>query len=490
MHEATPTRPPIEEPAPRQEAEPAEPTGPTAWLREGARLLLLRAPRGSHWEAGPGLIAGLLLAQYALSAALQRALLDGDPGFDWSGLLGGWSGTALLLWLAWVLLRSRPPGAPTLSLATLAAQLFSLQLVLGGLSALALLALRATAGPSETWAPGLAWSAWLLPLAWAGLAQLRLFWRVSGHELARAAALVLTPLPLMLGAWLSPAVFWWPQPAEAAQAPAQDAEAAEPPYRGLPLTDAVVAAQPRLLAEALDGLAPPQPGRINVYGLSYAPYASEDVFLRESAVVAQTLREHFGADGRFVELVSNPAIVGVRPWATPLSLQTAIQRVAARMDRERDVFFLHLTSHGGADGRLAADTWPLQTEPLTPAQLRAWLDAAGIRWRVISVSACYSGSWIEPLAEPGTLVMTAADARHTSYGCGRRSPLTFFGRAMYAEQLRETQDFERAHAQARVLIAQREREAGKDDGYSNPQLRMGSALRPVLARLQRELQTR
>ena len=35
------------------------------------------------------------------------------------------------------------------------------------------------------------------------------------------------------------------------------------------------------------------------------------------------------------------------------------------------------------------------------------LDAAGIRNRVLVVSACYSGGWIEPMATDSTLVMTA-----------------------------------------------------------------------------------
>jgi hypothetical protein len=157
------------------------------------------------------------------------------------------------------------------------------------------------------------------------------------------------------------------------------------------------------------------------------------------------------------------------------------------MDRERDVLFLHLTSHGGADGKLASNTWPLATEPVTPEQLKRWLDDAGVRWRVISVSACYSGSWIEPLAGDGTLVMTAADADHTSYGCGRRSELTFFGRAMYADALQATRSFTEAHAQARQLIEVREKEAGKSDGYSNPQIREGAGIRGVLRRLQGEL---
>ena len=134
-------------------------------------------------------------------------------------------------------------------------------------------------------------------------------------------------------------------------------------------------------------------------------------------------------------------------------------------------------------GSPPADWPPIALDPVTPAELRSWLDAAGISYRVVSVSACYSGSWIAPLAGPNTLVMTASDAEHTSYGCGRRSELTYFGRALYDEQLRHhTLSFERAMAAARPLIEQREIEAGKSDGYSNPQIALGDAgTRPTAA---------
>jgi hypothetical protein len=59
---------------------------------------------------------------------------------------------------------------------------------------------------------------------------------------------------------------------------------------------------------------------------------------------------------------------------------------------------------------------------------------------------------------------------------------------MYAEQLRtSTRDFERAHAIAREVIRQREIEAGKTDGYSNPQIAMGEDVRPVLHALEAQL---
>ena len=119
--------------------------------------------------------------------------------------------------------------------------------------------------------------------------------------------------------------------------------------------------------------------------------------------------------------------------------------------------------------------------------LRSALDAAGIRHRVIAVSACYSGGWIDTLATDATLIMTAADATHTSYGCGRLSELTFFGRAVFNEQLRQTHSFTEAFARAVPLIAQREVEAGKADGFSNPQIRVGAQIAPVLAGLAQRL---
>ncbi len=56
---------------------------------------------------------------------------------------------------------------------------------------------------------------------------------------------------------------------------------------------------------------------------------------------------------------------------------------------------------------------------------------------------------------------------------------------MYDEQLRsKTLSFEQAHAAARIVIKQREEQAGKDDGYSNPQIKVGIAIGPYLRRLQ------
>lgn len=447
-------------------ARPAGLAGLADWLRAGAAALLLKPPRDSGGPVTPALVAGLIAAKYLLVLALQRAIAEDPVAFNPWAALNGWASLALMAWLCGLCAR---PAAGRRFAVLCSAGLLLAPLVFG-LFACA----QAALGPSPEWPLALAWAVWLLPMSWFGLAQLRTLWPPASRPLARAALIGLTALQMALSGWLAPVAFW---------TPAGDEEAPPP---NLVLTQEVVDAQPRLLADALAGLRSQQPGRVDVFALTYAPYATQDVFLRESAVVAQTLGERFGAAGRTVQLVVNPATATSLPWATPSNLRRAIDHIAARMDREEDLFFIHLTSHGGYDGKLAVDTGPLRSEPLTPQQLKAWLDAAGIRWRVISVSACYSGSWLEPLKDAGTLVMTAADATHTSYGCGSRSELTFFGRAMYVDALTKTRSFEQAHAEARLLIAQREKEAGKSDGYSNPQIQQGEAIRAQLARLARE----
>lgn len=249
-------------------------------------------------------------------------------------------------------------------------------------------------------------------------------------------------------------------------------------------------AQPVLLDRALSGLKPQRPGVVDLYVLTFAPYGDEDVFRREGELVASVMARRFDADGRTVQLLNHPATALDRPWATPGHLRHAIERVARVMDPREDVLFLHLTSHGARGGELATSLWPLEFEPVTPGALRDWLDRAGVRHRVISISACFSGSWLPVLADEDALVMSAADAEHTSYGCGRLSELTFFGRAMFDEELRtRTRSFEVAHARSRDVIRQREIDAGKDDGYSNPQIVVGARIRGVLGRLERRLES-
>jgi hypothetical protein len=60
---------------------------------------------------------------------------------------------------------------------------------------------------------------------------------------------------------------------------------------------------------------------------------------------------------------------------------------------------------------------------------------------------------------------------------------------VFGEQLRKTHSFEQAFAAAVPVIRQREVEAGKPDGFSNPQISVGERIRPFLKALEQRLAT-
>jgi hypothetical protein len=449
-----------------------------AWWWQGLRSAFLLRPDWSRLQTTPAVIAWLVIVPELVRVCFERLYIHGPARFYSPALLWGWLVTVVTLWVCWLLV-PRPRGDGTReppSAVALFAMFTAQELTVDVVSGLVLLPMARSAHFSST-ATGLWtwWSTWIVVLGWYAAAQLCLVWRSGSPRVAtRIGAALLLVGTVALHLWMQPPRLWYPSTPQSTEASAS---------ASLTLTQEQLERQPQLLQEKLQAIGAGRPGIVNVFAITFAPYA-DDVFQRESDLVAAVMQERFGAAGRTIQLVNNRSTIGEWPWATPLNLHRSIQRMSQVMKRDKDILFIHLTSHGARNGELSAEFWPLSIDPVTPQMIRGWLDEAGIRYRVISVSACYSGSWIEPLSDPGTLVMTAADESHTSYGCGRGSTLTYFGRAMFDEQLRHTWSFEKAHAAARAIIEQREREAGKTDGYSNPQIRVGELIRDRLAQLE------
>jgi hypothetical protein len=455
--------------------------GLRGWLREGLRAAFLRRPRMGSAQVRPRELLLLVLLSTGVEIVLGRFEIDGPAQFSVRAWLAPFWSVAAMLALLWPLLALRPgdgearqPGAASWLALWLVAALVpgTVSQALGIAQAQGVLP-QALAGSAL-----FAWGSYVLLWAWS-LAIAVVLGRSFGLHRRRLVAL-LAGLVLIFGvtAWQFPERPWEvPQSASIDEAPK------------LALTQESFEIQQSVFERALESLAPQRPGVTDVYGLVFAPYAAEDVFLNESTLVADVLAQRFDARGRVLQLVNHVDTVGSLPWATPINLKRAIDAIARRMDREHDLLVVYLTSHAARDFQLAAAHPPLSVDAISPGELRVALDEAGIRNRVIAVSACYSGGWLGPLASNTTLVMTAADADHTSYGCGRLSELTFFGRALFDEQLRRTHSFEQAFAAAVPVIRQREQEAGKPDGFSNPQISVGEGFMPLLKDLASRLES-
>ena len=449
------------------------------WLREGLRAgLFLRPQVAGRAQPTPLQAALLLLVLSAAEVALARLEVPGGALFDLRGWLAPWWATAALVLLAWWALPAREPLEHARPAGLAAWFVLWMCAVVPANTAAQLLGIAQAHDALPPQLEASAWASWglyLLLWGWTVGAVLRL----TAHFGANGLRLGVLALGMMAVFGVAAVEFqdrpWQAEPPASARS------------SRLELTQEVFEAQQALWQQTTARIAPERAGVVDVYALIFSPYAAEDVFLRESRMVAAVLAERFDAGGRVIQLANHPSTAQTLPWATRLNLERAIGALAARMDREHDVLVVYLTSHGAGDFKLAAAHEPLKVEPVGPGDLRRMLDQAGIRNRVVAVSACYAGGWIDPLASDTTLVMTAADAAHTSYGCGRRSELTFFGRAVFDEQLRRTRSFEEAFAAAVPLIRRREIEAGKNDGFSNPQISVGAKIRPVLRELERRL---
>src|SRR5205814_10260788 len=147
-----------------------------------------------------------------------------------------------------------------------------------------------------------------------------------------------------------------------------------------------------------------------------------------------------------------------------------LKAIAARMDRDEDILFLFLTSHGSRRHALALQQSYLTLRDLPAADLARLVKESGIRWKVIVVSACYSGGFIDPLKDDTTLIITAARHDRASFGCADENDFTYFGRAFFKEALPASRSFQDAFARADALLAEWEKEEQPKDARSLPQI--------------------
>ncbi|HEX6733295.1 MAG TPA: C13 family peptidase [Azonexus sp.] len=219
-------------------------------------------------------------------------------------------------------------------------------------------------------------------------------------------------------------------------------------------TERALYAQTEQLGRTLDEIQPSSGTAINLYLLAVAGDGTQEVFRREVDFVRAQFEEKFATRGHAVVLTNSRNTVGATPLATVTSIRQAVSAIAAKMDKERDILFLYLTSHGSKEGTISLGLDGMRFPELAADDLAALLRESGIRWKVVVISACYAGSFMDALKDPGTLVIAAARADRRSFGCADENDFTYFGRAFFKESLQATDSFEEAFTRATSLIRQ------------------------------------
>jgi hypothetical protein len=210
-------------------------------------------------------------------------------------------------------------------------------------------------------------------------------------------------------------------------------------------------AQRTLLQAQVARLAPAPNGATAVYAIGIAGWADQDVFLKELDGGLAALGDVLPIRGRTLRLVNHRETLESLPLANQRNFAAAVHAVGAVMNKNEDVLLLLMTSHGEATGfglRLPNEV----ISELTPQEVAATLNKEGIKNRVVIVSACFAGVFVPPLANDDTIVLAAADAKSTSFGCAPERDWTYFGDALFRQSMRPGRDLQHAFDNARILI--------------------------------------
>jgi hypothetical protein len=371
----------------------------------------------------------------------------------------GW-GVAVLAWyalfilaLAWAVSRRMKPAVPPRAVL----------LPIVAFLPVALLAWMAVSfwwpNDAETWVSFLLVAIGLVYLA----RHLRRLGGGSGRAVLVATMLVMSFLWLTARLWISPMVWY--------QVEGEEEDAVEAP---LQQQERLLFDQPDRVDAAIAAIKPGAPGKAEVFFVGFAGYAEEKVFAEEIALASAVVSRRYGTEQRSLRLVNDRRDLESKPLATVSGLRRALIGLNARMDVEEDVLFLVLSSHGSDDPSLSVSNGILPLDQLDGNALKGALDASDIRWRVIVISACHAGAFINSLKDDNTIILTASRADRTSFGCSDERDLTYFGEAFFRDALPSARSLREAFDSARKAIAARELAEGHEE--SLPQAHFGPGI--------------
>ncbi len=243
-------------------------------------------------------------------------------------------------------------------------------------------------------------------------------------------------------------------------------------------------AQNHILDKAIESIQYGEFAQSHWYFLGVAGAGYQDVFKSEVERIKEQFDTRFGTFGRSMVLINNPETRTQIPIASRTSMEIALRRIGQQMNKESDVLFLYMTSHG-LPNQFEMENDPIYLNDVDPKWLKDTLDKSGIRWRVIVISACYSGSFVPALQDDNTLIITASAADRASFGCSNEADYTYFGRAFFDQAMREQMSIEAAFEQTKKTVAQWETAQGFE--ASEPQWSIGKNMGFMLPQLEQRL---
>ncbi len=154
----------------------------------------------------------------------------------------------------------------------------------------------------------------------------------------------------------------------------------------------------------------------------------------------------------------------------PVTAAQASEAISALATRATAGCLLYFTSHGSPAGLVFGPDVTISPTAMA-TRVRAW---CGDRPTVVVISACYSGVFVDGLAAPNRMIMTAARRDRSSFGCSEEATYPYFDGCVI-QALPDAADFGALAQATRACVSRREREEGLSPP-SEPQVQIGAEM--------------
>ena len=203
---------------------------------------------------------------------------------------------------------------------------------------------------------------------------------------------------------------------------------------------------------------------------------AQPVFDNAVHAIASWLAEHGVAEADIHRLSASAS--SHDPKVEPATLRNVLDRIASLQGQPGDGCFVFITSHGGEG--LGIYLSPAD-EMLKPTALaRALAHGCGSAPTVVVVSGCYSGAFARaPMAAPNRIVLTAARADRSSFGCAADRTYTDYDACLLGS-LAHAVTWQAVDDETRGCVRRREKQL--HEYPSLPQSSFGAAVRGLALR--------
>jgi len=168
------------------------------------------------------------------------------------------------------------------------------------------------------------------------------------------------------------------------------------------------------------------------------------------------------------------------PHATLRTLPAALARAADLLrDAPHDdrLAIVLLSSHGNRGYLALSEDGGDEFDEITAGMLRRWLAPLGDTPTLLVISACHSGSLIPALQAPHRIILAAARADRSSFGCEADSANTYFVDELLG-QLDARLTVDEWFTRTAASVSAREKRMGLSPP-SRPQFSIGRAMRTI-----------